>query len=289
MRREQALAEMSAVLAHEIRTPLGSLELFAGLLAESDLDSDCRKWVEHVHAGLRTLAATVNNVLHFHSLPEHSLREHGLPEPERAPMDLGQPLRSARDFFLPLARQPRVTLSLQNRLSGVYFPGTVIAWSNNAIRARPGGGWIELAGRKIKTQNCRCSKIMSPLNCNETLSPYQDGDDDCSTEIVNENHPIDARWPCQEWAIAEIVSLPIFLTVDFNGAESSIEPDHRPLPFVLGVGIQIAFLSACRARTKKPGCGKAPSAGLGSSDTSVGRDWCLVLGQPRKRIFRLGE
>jgi hypothetical protein len=119
---------------------------------------------------------------------------------------------------------------------------------------------------------------MSPPNCNETLSPYQDGDDDCSTEIVNENHPIDARWPCQEWAIAEIVSLPIFLTVDFNGAESSIEPDHRPLPFVLGVGIQIAFLSACRARTKKPGCGKAPSAGLGSSDTSVGRDWCLVLG-----------
>jgi two-component system sensor histidine kinase FlrB len=123
LRREQALAEMSAVLAHEIRNPLGSLELFAGLLAESDLDSDCRKWVEHVHAGLRTLAATVNNVLHFHSLPEHSLREHGLPEPERAPVDLGQLLRSARDFFLPLARQPRVTLSLQNRLSGVYFPG----------------------------------------------------------------------------------------------------------------------------------------------------------------------
>src|SRR5208282_831103 len=25
---------------------------------------------------------------------------------------------------------------------------------------------------------CRCSKIMSPHNCNETLSPYQDGDDE---------------------------------------------------------------------------------------------------------------
>ena len=35
LRREQALAEMSAMLAHEIRNPLGSLELFAGLLAES--------------------------------------------------------------------------------------------------------------------------------------------------------------------------------------------------------------------------------------------------------------
>jgi len=33
LRRQQALAEMSAILAHEIRNPLGSLELFAGLLA----------------------------------------------------------------------------------------------------------------------------------------------------------------------------------------------------------------------------------------------------------------
>src|ERR1017187_5481331 len=28
------------------------------------------------------------------------------------------------------------------------------------------------------TCQCRCSKIMSPLNCNETLSPCKDGDDE---------------------------------------------------------------------------------------------------------------
>jgi len=27
-------------------------------------------------------------------------------------------------------------------------------------------------------ERCRCSKIMSPPNCNETLSPYEDGDDE---------------------------------------------------------------------------------------------------------------
>lgn len=146
LRREQALAEMSAVLAHEIRNPLGSLELFAGLLAESDLDPESRKWVEHVQAGLRTLAATVNNVLHFHSLPE----------PERTPVDLGQLLAWARDFFLPLARQARVTLSLQNHLSGFFLPAdrhrleqVLLNLVLNALRAMPGGGWIELAGRKI--------------------------------------------------------------------------------------------------------------------------------------------
>src|SRR5215467_1222677 len=40
MRRQQALVEMSAMLAHEIRNPLGSLELFAGLLVESRLEGE---------------------------------------------------------------------------------------------------------------------------------------------------------------------------------------------------------------------------------------------------------
>jgi two-component system sensor histidine kinase FlrB len=145
LRRDQALAEMSAVLAHEIRNPLGSLELFAGLLADAALDAECRQWVEHVQAGLRTLAATVNNVLHFHSLPQ----------PERAPVDLGRLLAWARDFFSPLARQSRVTLGLQNGLAGVSISAdrhrleqVLLNLALNSVRALPHGGWIELRGRR---------------------------------------------------------------------------------------------------------------------------------------------
>jgi len=147
LRREQALAEMSALLAHEVRNPLGSLELFAGLLVESPLDPESRKWVEHVQAGLRTLAATVNNVLHFHSLPE----------PQRAPVDLGQLFDWVREFFAPVARRARIEMSVHNQLAGVLlsadrhrleqvFANLVL----NAVRAMPGGGWIELGGRKIQ-------------------------------------------------------------------------------------------------------------------------------------------
>ena len=144
LRREQALAEVSAVLAHEIRNPLGSLELFASLLAESELDVECRQWVEHMQAGLRTLAATVNNVLHFHSMPE----------PERAPVDLGELLEWARNFFRPLAAQSHVVISLQNQVSGVFLAAdrhrleqVLLNLVLNSVRAMPTGGWIELGGR----------------------------------------------------------------------------------------------------------------------------------------------
>jgi two-component system sensor histidine kinase FlrB len=144
LRREQALAEMSAVLAHEVRNPLGSLELFAGLLAEAGLVGECQKWVEHIQAGLRTLAATVNNVLHFHSLPE----------PDCTPVDLGRLLDWAQDFFVPLARQAHVELRVQNHVAGVLLTAdrhrleqVLLNLVLNAVRAMPGGGWIELKGR----------------------------------------------------------------------------------------------------------------------------------------------
>jgi two-component system sensor histidine kinase FlrB len=145
--RQQALAEMCAVLAHEVRNPLGSLELFAGLLAESDLGNERQGWIEQVQSGLRTLAATVNNVLHFHSLPAA----------ERSPVDMGQLMDWAGVFFAPLARQARVELSLHNSLSGVFLQAdrhrleqVLLNLLLNAVRAMPGGGWIELAGRRVR-------------------------------------------------------------------------------------------------------------------------------------------
>jgi two-component system sensor histidine kinase FlrB len=143
LRRRQALVEMSALLAHEIRNPLGSLELFAGLLAEANLAGESRGWIEHVQAGLRTLSSTVNNVLHLHNSPQ----------PEFAPTDVGQLLDWAYGFLLPLAKQARVEMQVVNGLNGIAIHAdrhrleqVLLNLALNAFRFMPGGGWLSIRG-----------------------------------------------------------------------------------------------------------------------------------------------
>lgn len=139
-RRNQALAEIATVLAHEIRNPLGSLELFAGLLADSTAaTSEASQWVGQIQAGLRTLAATVNNVLQFHSQP--------CPEP--IPTHLDRLLRETVDFLGPLARQRGMQIRLTNRAGKVLLHAdphrlqqVFLNLALNAFRAMTPGGWL---------------------------------------------------------------------------------------------------------------------------------------------------
>lgn len=52
-RSAMALAEVSTILAHEIRNPLASMELFAGLIAEDR--GQAAQWISHLRAGIRLL------------------------------------------------------------------------------------------------------------------------------------------------------------------------------------------------------------------------------------------
>lgn len=144
LRRRQALAEMSAVLAHEIRNPLGSLELFAGLLADAGLAPEPQEWVEHLQAGLRNLAATVNNVLQFHSQPD----------PGFAPTDLGALLDWLEHFLRPLAQRGQVRIEATSALAGVWVAGdrhrleqVLLNLALNSFEFMPGGGVLRVSGQ----------------------------------------------------------------------------------------------------------------------------------------------
>jgi signal transduction histidine kinase len=62
--RLSAMGEMAVELAHEIRNPLGSVELFASLL-EKEGTGDLKRWAENIRIGTQSLNNIVSNMLHF--------------------------------------------------------------------------------------------------------------------------------------------------------------------------------------------------------------------------------
>ncbi len=138
-----ALAEMAAVLAHEIRNPLGSLELLTGCLAgDSGLNDESRRCVQHLRAGVRLLSATVNNVLCFHNPGSQPM----------SPLDLGSVLKGSVEFIRPLAQQKDVHLMLRETLQHAEIAGDsnglrqlILNLACNALRHTKPGGKITIA------------------------------------------------------------------------------------------------------------------------------------------------
>lgn len=65
-KRLMAMGQMAASLAHEIRNPLGSMELYCSLLKKDLVDNpDLRSMAENIHAGIRTLDRIISNCLQF--------------------------------------------------------------------------------------------------------------------------------------------------------------------------------------------------------------------------------
>lgn len=113
-RRRHALADVAAVLAHEIRNPLASMELFTSLLEDATTDlHETRPWINHLQAGLRSLSATVNNVLEFH----------GGAVPQLLPIELDRVLGDTIDFLRPVARQRGQRIEFYNAMGRTVIQG----------------------------------------------------------------------------------------------------------------------------------------------------------------------
>lgn len=152
--RMKALAEMTALLAHEIRNPLGSLELFAGLIKEaSEGQTEIAQWIVHIQAGLRALSATVNNVLHFHSLAPSQLKPVNAVRLVAATAEFLEPLALQRGMGIEvIAASEELLISADpDRLQQVFFNLAI-----NAFRSMPAGkilrirlGLAEQAGSSV--------------------------------------------------------------------------------------------------------------------------------------------
>ncbi|SEF62373.1 PAS/PAC sensor signal transduction histidine kinase [Bryocella elongata] len=143
-RQALAQAEISTVLAHEIRNPLASLELFAELIEQDETGRN--SWISNLRAGIRSLSGTVNNVLAFYG--RAGWRE--------VPVSLPQLLQEAADFMRPQAEQSRVNIHVAVKADEASTQGNVDALRQvllnlltNAIRHTPEGGSVTLSLRTV--------------------------------------------------------------------------------------------------------------------------------------------
>jgi signal transduction histidine kinase len=135
-----ALAEITTLLAHEIRNPLGSMELFTGLLEEAVANNpETRQWLNHLRAGLRSLSATVNNVLQFHTQANVQL----------LPTELDRLMRDVTEFLLPVARQRGQQIVYESSIGNIVIRAdpnrlkqVFLNLALNALRAMPPGGTL---------------------------------------------------------------------------------------------------------------------------------------------------
>jgi signal transduction histidine kinase len=139
-REAMAMAGITTILAHEIRNPLASLELFAELI-ENDGDRR-QQWISNLRVGIRTLSGTVNNVLSFHGSGTIKL----------TPVWLSALIGNAVRFVQPLANQAAVSLEWlddhrQNKVLGneSALQQVVLNLISNAIRHTPAGGSVTVS------------------------------------------------------------------------------------------------------------------------------------------------
>ncbi len=154
-RKAMALAEITTMLAHEIRNPLASLELFAELIEE---DGERRtEWISNLRAGIRSLSGTVNNVLSFHGSGFQAL----------SPVVLSTVIGDAFKFARPLAEQASISLEWAGEEDKTLVMGNesalkqvVLNLVSNAIRYSPAGSKVTVSlrsemNKKVDDQTCK--------------------------------------------------------------------------------------------------------------------------------------
>jgi signal transduction histidine kinase len=151
--RLSAMGEMAVELAHEIRNPLGSIELFASLL-EQELphDTDSGRWAANIRIGSRSLNNIVSNMLHFANPPAPTLAE----------VDIHKVIQEIHGFTDVLMRQRNVLLQRKLTARAPFVRGDrellkqmFLNLILNAMQAMPSQGSLLISTRNIRSSSAR--------------------------------------------------------------------------------------------------------------------------------------
>jgi two-component system sensor histidine kinase FlrB len=129
--RLMAMGEMAARIAHEIKNPLGSMELFLSMLLDGKLKAKEKEYANYILFGVKTVDRIINNILTYTKPKTLALSEGAL----------SRVVRDTVDFMKVSAETRGITLALNASFDGPsYFDPDLIKlvlmnFISNAIEA----------------------------------------------------------------------------------------------------------------------------------------------------------
>ncbi len=142
--RDERVQMMLAGIAHEVRNPLGGIELFTGILRDELPPGDERHaHVKRIEKELGHLKAVVSDFLEYARRPKPDLR----------PLELAPFLADVRDLALADAKSGGVDIQLDGptpsdlraNADAVQLKRALLNLVRNAVQATPAGGAVTLA------------------------------------------------------------------------------------------------------------------------------------------------
>lgn len=144
--RLSAMGEMAVELAHEIRNPLGSIELFASLLVK-ELSGDPKRWAENIRIGIRSLNTIVSNMLHFANPLSPVFSGVCMHEVVQEIAKFCDPLMSQRQVHLETdLRAERSLIRADRELLRQMMLNLIF----NAMKAMPSQGTLSISTRNVE-------------------------------------------------------------------------------------------------------------------------------------------
>jgi PAS domain S-box-containing protein len=140
-----AMGEMAANIAHEIRNPLGSIELFASLLLKNLPDKKDRERVVQIISSVKNVDNKISNLLMFTRKQD----------PQREKIDLYRILAEMLDFSEQIMAQAGIEISVKYTGDQACIEGDADMIKQvflniilNAQQAMPEGGMLKIAAKK---------------------------------------------------------------------------------------------------------------------------------------------
>ena len=109
--RLMAMGEMAARMAHEIKNPLGSMELFLSMMINGKLRKQDKKYINYVLFGVKTIDRIINNLLSYTKPKTLALTE----------TSLSQVVRETLDFMSLSAQSRGISLEINTNFEGPSF------------------------------------------------------------------------------------------------------------------------------------------------------------------------